>query len=58
MIFISSEGFCGEDDFRDPSLEEVRLFAEKNGAIRSKGVDMLWILTSGSREGDFHGHRV
>jgi hypothetical protein len=31
MIFISSQGICGEDDFKYPSLKEVRLLAGKNG---------------------------
>jgi hypothetical protein len=33
-------GYCGEDDFRHPSLKEVRLLALKYGAIRLEIVDM------------------
>jgi hypothetical protein len=36
MISISYIGIRGEDDSREWGLEEVRLLAEKNGAIRSQ----------------------
>jgi hypothetical protein len=43
MIPISSKEICGEDDFRYPSLKEVRSLAVKNGAIRLERVDMIYI---------------
>jgi hypothetical protein len=31
MIFISTRGVCGEDDFRYPSLKKIRLLGGKVG---------------------------
>jgi hypothetical protein len=40
MIFISSKGFCGEDDFRVLRLKKPGYRRERQGAKR---VYMFWI---------------
>jgi hypothetical protein len=45
MISISFEDLCGEDDFRCLRLKRPGYRGEREGAIRSKRVDMLWRLS-------------
>jgi hypothetical protein len=48
LIFISSKGVCGEDDFRDPSLEEVKLLVEKESICSGDGNSISSVISVGS----------
>jgi hypothetical protein len=43
MLFISSKGICGGNDFSRVRLKERRLSARKAENHRAKRVDMPWI---------------